>query len=162
MQKKKTSNKKEPQKNLLFGGGFKIYWIYGIIALIFLALQFSSANSAEEISETEFFKKVENQDVKKVTFVTNANYAEVELKNSTEKVPKMIFIVTDMKDIKEQIREKQTNDYVVEIGAREESKLFGEILSWILPLAIFIGIWFFIMKRMSGGAGGGGGQIFNI
>ena len=162
MQKKKTPIKKEPQKNSLFGGGFKIYWIYGIIALIFLGLNFGSIPSPKEITETEFLKKVENQEVKKVTFVTNSNYAEVELNNISEKAPKLIFIVTDIKDIKEQIREKQTNDYVVEIGAREESKLFGEILSWILPLAIFIGIWFFIMKRMSGGAGGGGGQIFNI
>ena len=40
--------------------------------------------------------------------------------------------------------------------------MFGEILSWILPLIIFIGIWIFIMRRMGGGAGGGGGQIFNI
>ncbi len=162
MQKKKTPTKKAPQKNSPFGDGFKIYWIYGIIALIFLGLQFTSTNSAKEISETEFFKKVENQEIRKVIFVTNSNYAEVELNNSKENVPELTFIVTDIKDIKEQIREKQTNDYVVEIGAREESKLFGEILSWILPLAIFIGIWFFIMKRMSGGAGGGGGQIFNI
>ncbi len=162
MQKKKTPTKKAPQKNSPFGDGFKIYWIYGIIALIFLGLQFTSTNSAKEISETEFFKKVENQEIRKVIFVTNSNYAEVELNNSKENVPELTFIVTDIKDIKEQIREKQTNDYVVEIGAREESKLFGEILSWILPLAIFIGIWVFIMKRMSGGAGGGGGQIFNI
>lgn len=162
MQKKKKPIKKEPQKNSLFGGGFKIYWIYGIIALIFLGLNFGSIASQKEITETEFLKKVENQEVKKVTFVTNSNYAEIELKNISEKAPKLIFTVTDIKDIKEQIREKQTNDYVVEIGAREESKLFGEILSWILPLGIFIGIWFFIMKRMSGGAGGAGGQIFNI
>ena len=83
MQKKKTPTKKAPQKNSPFGGGFKIYWIYGIIALIFLGLQFTSTNSAEEVSETEFLKKVENQEVKKVTFVTNSNYAEVEL-NLTE------------------------------------------------------------------------------
>ena len=162
MQKKKKPAEKAPQKNSPFGGKFKIYWIYGIIALIFLGLQFTSMNSAEEINETEFFKKVENKEVKKVTFVTNSNYAEVELNNSNENAPKLTFIVTDIKDIKEQIREKQTDNYVVEIGAREESKFFGEILSWILPLAIFIGIWFFIMRRMSGGAGGGGSQIFNI
>ena len=35
--------------------------------------------------------------------------------------------------------------------------MFGEILSWILPLVFFI-IWIFIMRRMGGGAGGGGGQ----
>ncbi|KRO54601.1 MAG: peptidase M41 [Cryomorphaceae bacterium BACL11 MAG-121001-bin54] len=38
--------------------------------------------------------------------------------------------------------------------------VFGDILSWVLPLVLFIFIWMFIMKRMSGG--GAGGQIFNI
>ncbi len=33
----------------------------------------------------------------------------------------------------------------------------------LLPFVLIIGIWIFIMRRMSGGAGGGaGGQIFNI
>ena len=38
--------------------------------------------------------------------------------------------------------------------------VFGDILSWILPLVLFIGVWIFIMRRMSGG--GGGSQIFSI
>jgi cell division protease FtsH len=32
----------------------------------------------------------------------------------------------------------------------------------LLPFILIIGLWIFIMRRMSGGAGGGGGQIFNI
>jgi cell division protease FtsH len=38
----------------------------------------------------------------------------------------------------------------------------GEILGWILPIALLIGVWFFIMRMMSRGSGGAGGQIFNI
>ena len=30
-----------------------------------------------------------------------------------------------------------------------------DLLSWILPMAIFIGIWLFVIRRMSGGMGGG-------
>ena len=40
--------------------------------------------------------------------------------------------------------------------------MFGEILSWILPLVFFIVIWILIMRRMGGEMYGGGGQIFNI
>jgi cell division protease FtsH len=36
------------------------------------------------------------------------------------------------------------------------------ILNYILPFALIIVIWIFVMRRMSGGGGGGGGQIFNI
>jgi len=44
-----------------------------------------------------------------------------------------------------------------------DNNVMSEILISLLPFVIIIGIWIFIMKRMSGGAGGGaGGQIFNI
>ena len=44
-----------------------------------------------------------------------------------------------------------------------DNNVMSEILISLLPFIIIIGIWIFIMKRMSGGAGGGaGGQIFNI
>jgi cell division protease FtsH len=39
---------------------------------------------------------------------------------------------------------------------------FGDILGWILPFVLLIGLWMFVMRRMGGGAGAGGGQIFNI
>jgi cell division protease FtsH len=38
----------------------------------------------------------------------------------------------------------------------------GDLIGWLLPIAILIGFWIFIMRRMSGGAGGPGAQIFNI
>ena len=161
MQSRKTPNKKTPQNNSPIGG-FKIYWIYGIIALIFLGLQFTSINPSENITETEFLNKVENNEVKSVTFVTNAGYAEVELNNNSSNTPKLQFRYSDIKDVKEQIRLKNSDDYQIIIDSREENRMFGEVLSWILPLVFFIGIWVFIMRRMGGGAGGGGGQIFNI
>ncbi|HNW75533.1 MAG TPA: ATP-dependent zinc metalloprotease FtsH [Bacteroidales bacterium] len=41
--------------------------------------------------------------------------------------------------------------------------VFGDILSYLLPILLLIGLWFLIMRFMSrGGGGGGGGQIFNI
>ena len=134
MQKKKTLNKKAPKKNSPFGSGFKIYWIYGIIALIFLGLQFSSVNSTENISETEFLNKVENNEVKSVTFVTNSGYAEVVLNNSTKNTPSLNFRYSDIKDVKEQIRLRNSDNHQIIIDSREENKIFGEILGWIYHL----------------------------
>ena len=41
---------------------------------------------------------------------------------------------------------------------------WGEIIMYFLPIALFVGIWIFFMRRMSKGAGGGGGGggIFNV
>ena len=41
--------------------------------------------------------------------------------------------------------------------------ILGIILTWVLPLALMAGVWFWLMRRMSaGGAGGGAGGINNI
>ena len=38
----------------------------------------------------------------------------------------------------------------------------GDILGWLFPIILMIGLWIFIMRKMSGGAGGGAGGIFSI
>lgn len=46
------------------------------------------------------------------------------------------------------------------IPIREEKRTsMSDHLSWILPIAIMVVLWIFLMRRMGGG---GGGQIFNI
>lgn len=42
-----------------------------------------------------------------------------------------------------------------------QKDMWGDILSYLIPLVILIGAWFLIMRFMSRGSGGGG-QIFNI
>ena len=42
-----------------------------------------------------------------------------------------------------------------------ENRWLDVMLSF-LPLILIIGVWIFLMRRMSGGGAGGGGQIFNI
>jgi len=151
-------------------GGFKgfkfnIYWIYAIIAIIFFGMNLPSFNSTAKIDETALLEKIENREVKKVTFVKNANgmttHAEVELINNDTKPPHFKFEITNDEYLLEQIQKKETDGYKVSIDARTDRDWFGGILSWILPLVIFIGIWIFIMRRMSGG-GGAGSQIFSI
>jgi cell division protease FtsH len=39
---------------------------------------------------------------------------------------------------------------------------WSDIFISLLPIIIIIGVWIFIMRKMSGGGGGGSGQIFNI
>ena len=165
MQKRKAPIKKSPQKNSTFGGGFKIYYIYGIIALIFLGLQFTSINLTEEITQTEFLQKLKNNEVDAITFVTNTGNAEIEIKNNTDKKPHFVFNYGgDSEYLNNKIDLIITEGSLdnISVGYRQENQMFGEVLSWILPLVFFVGIWFLIMKKMGGGAGGGGGQIFNI
>lgn len=69
---------------------------------------------------------------------------------------------TQIKELNEEL--KAENKPVVEVIPEEEINYIGQILSFLLPIAILVVIWLFVMRRMTGGAGGGGagGQIFNI
>ena len=42
----------------------------------------------------------------------------------------------------------------VEFTRQPSNNWFTQLLSWILPALIFVGIWLFIIRRMSGGGGG--------
>ena len=45
-------------------------------------------------------------------------------------------------------------------GVVEEPGIIGTVLSWVLPALVFVGIWVFVMRRMSmGGLGGGLMQV---
>lgn len=59
-------------------------------------------------------------------------------------------------------KSKENNlDTIVDFDT--ESNILGDLLLSLLPFALIIGIWIYLMRRMSSGAGGGaGGQIFNI
>jgi len=58
---------------------------------------------------------------------------------------------------------KQEQNINTSVYYETRSNYFSEILIGLLPIILIVGIWIFIMKRMSKGGGGGpGGQLFNI
>ena len=163
---------------------FNPYWIYGIVIAVFLAIQvFSSVGSQEgsTTNPTQFLQFVADGDVEKVEIV-NKRIAKVYLTREAEqkeihkksipntliptatKLPNYKFEFGDLQifqnQLNEVIKEKQLNLTPLYIT---EDNFFGDLLISVLPFILLIGVWIFIMRRMSGGAGGGaGGQIFNI
>ncbi|MEJ6775753.1 MAG: ATP-dependent zinc metalloprotease FtsH [Crocinitomicaceae bacterium] len=69
---------------------------------------------------------------------------------------------TEVKEMNKEL--KSYSKDTVQVLPKDEINYLGNILNFLLPIAILIVIWLFVMRRMSGGAGGGGagGQIFNI
>ena len=62
----------------------------------------------------------------------------------------------------DKINDSLTQEQRVEVTYERKTNVIGTILSWLLMPLIFIGLYFFLMRRVSGGAGGPGAQIFNI
>ena len=163
---------------------FNPYWIYGIVIAFFLAIQLFGSFGSQQGSTTnptEFLKFVADGDVKKVEIV-NKRVAKVYLTKEAENkeihkksiptsliptatpLPNYKFEFGDLQifqnQLNEVIKEHQLNLTPVYIT---EDNFLGDLLISVLPFILLIGVWIFIMRRMSGGAGGGaGGQIFNI
>jgi cell division protease FtsH len=174
-------NKQQPQspKNIF---KFNIIWVYAIIAVIFFGLQMLNFDATKQTSWQEFNREMlQQQKVEKVVIV-NKEIAKIYIKReyldeekfrdanqkplggASRKGPHFYFEIGSVETFNQQLNDAQFEfDQFEKISVtyKTEKDVFGDILGWILPLVFFIAIWFFIMKRMSGG-GVGGGQIFNI
>lgn len=164
---------------------FSSWWIYGLIAILLIGYQFfGSGNFAttKKTTTSELQEYLRNGDISKILIITNTNQAKVFLheealqkdvhKDVADKplfpsggmVPQYVLDYGDLQIFQNEITEikKENNlDTIVEFD--KESNVFMELLLTILPFVLIIGIWIYLMRRMSGGAGGGaGGQIFNI
>lgn len=179
-----SNNKKRP--NLKPGSGkpkFNIWWIVTPIAILFIGyyLVNNSVNQTKRLDYLEFFDAIEDKEVDSIVVVSNRGIAQVymttealkkpEHKASKKapsfggiKLPNYTVEFGDAKAFEEQLKEviNTSSPETTLVFDREDEGLMDLLLS-ILPFILIIGIWLFLMRRMSGGgAGGGGGQIFNI
>ena len=164
-----------------FGG----YWSFIIIAAFIIGIQFFSMPSNPERISWQKFKTdlLAKGEVKDIYIVRNGGKAEITLK--PEKVETHSDLVAkgfNQKSIGSQYYvpfgtleqfEKNLQDAQKEypeeasdvfIDYKDDFNWWGEVITLFLPIAIFVGIWIFFMRRMSKGAGGGGGGggIFNV
>ncbi|SIR35813.1 ATP-dependent zinc metalloprotease FtsH [Maribacter ulvicola] len=177
MAKESKTNPKKPK--------FSSWWIYGLIAVLLIGFQLFNSDdlaSTQKTTTSELQQYLRNGDVKKILIITNTNQAKVFLtgeaiakevhKDVNEKsflpssgtVPQYTLDYGDLQIFQNEITEikKENNlDTIIEFG--KESTAILDFLLSLLPFVLIIGIWIYLMRRMSGGGGGGaGGQIFNI
>lgn len=159
---------------------FNVYWIYGAILLLFIGMQFFSSlgNSAREITWKDFKNNMLEQHQVDRIVVVNKQKVEVYIKpgelgrgrhkefseGGFSSGPQYFFTIGSVEYFEKQMDEAQ-KDFSEEqrISPQYETREdhVGNLISWLLPIAIIVAIWIFIMRRMTGG-GAGGGQIFNI
>jgi cell division protease FtsH len=158
-------------------GKFNFYWVYGIIAVIFIALTFTNlGGSSEEIDWGKLKAMLQQQDIEKI-IVVNQEEAEIYIRKDKldkpeyEKVknqgysgsgPHYTYNIGSYDTFKEDVEHAQEGvSEPVYLRNEKRHNWSGEILSWVLPLIILVVVWIVIMRMMSRG-GAGGGQIFNI
>ena len=175
---------KENKKPEINKPKFNSYWIYAAVILVFLALNILGGGSwsqPEKINQSKFENFLLDGDVEnimvvngktvKVFLTPEAKTKEKHLKKKKEsnflsngKEASYQFQIGSLENFENRFDQlKKENNLIAERDNETDNNVMSEILISLLPFVVIIGIWIFIMRRMSGGAGGGpGGQIFNI
>lgn len=163
---------------------FNIYWVYILIGLSFFAIQFLSIGGKPEKTDYSTFERdmLLQRDVQKIVVISNQQKVEVYIKEDKLNKPKYKALLDrGLNSVSKsgphyyfnigstETFEKQFNEANEKLGADKVTKdfeirkdLFGDLLTWVLPIVIIVAFWLFIFRRMSGGAGGGAGNIFNV
>lgn len=164
---------------------FSSWWIYGVIFIFLIGFQFlgsGSISTSNKTTTSELYEFLRNGDIQKILIITNTRQAKVFLTEealgkdvhkdvseqpfsiSSANAPNYILDYGDLQNFENDIKKiKSENNLDTVVDYTTESNVFMELLLSILPFVLIIGIWIYLMRRMSGGAGGGaGGQIFNI
>ena len=163
-----------------FGG----YWSFIIIAAFIIGIQFFSMPSNPERISWQKFKTdlLAKGEVKDIYIVRNGGKAEITLKpekvethsdlvakgfNQKSVGPQYYVPFGTLEQVEKNLQDapkeypEEASD--VFIDYKDDFNWWGEVITLFLPIAIFVGIWIFFMRRMSKGAGGGGGGgIFNV
>ncbi len=170
------SNKPKPK--------FNVYWIYGLIALIFFGLQFLDfGGEPAKITWSEFKQQMFSKNSVKEVIVVNRDRAEVYLTSeaynsgdykallsrsftpSSPEGPHFYFTIPSVEVFDQNMVDLQKEfptALPIEPSYETRKDHMGEIISWLLPLIIIVAVWLFIFRKMSGGGAGGAGGIFSI
>ncbi len=159
---------------------FNFYWIYTIIAAIFIFMFFfNSDTQTKEVNWGDLREMLTDGDVEKLVLIKNeqvteifikpdrltkARYQDLPKENSSNFMgiaPHYSYVVGSIESFEDKVQEAQkgVSDPVdIKYETRQD---WSNLLSIIIPIGFLVILWIFIMRMMSRG-GAGGGQIFSI
>lgn len=159
---------------------FSISWIYtlvifGLIAMFFLGGEGLGGSASKKVSYDEFKAYVNKGYASKIVinkeestlkmYVNPQNIRDV-FKQGADRTGKSPFVTTEFGSVDKVESfveaEKQAGKFKGELNYENKkgNDLFNILLSFG-PLLLFIFLWIYFMRRMSGGGGGSGG-VFNV
>ena len=166
---------------------FNFYWVYAIVFALFIGMQVFGYMSFQpkESNFREFEQSLELGDVERVNIVNektiqvfiraesladSERYEDVRNSDLSKEInpgPHYFFEMpaSAFENRLKNYYDDRSQEEEITVNYETRENFFGDIISWVLPLLLMIGVWLFIMRRMSGAGGapgGGGSQLFNI
>ena len=149
------------------------YMIVGGILLYFFLFGESKQNMVMEKEYSELTELISKGYVEKITVFDNDDIEAYLYKDSASNVFKdreiakgthpMIISTIGSRDNFEKFifEQKDSGNFNGKLRYEKKNDYLGGLLWNILPFVLLIGVWIFIMRKMSGGAGSQGG-VFNV
>ncbi len=176
-QNKKNNNNTEQPKM----PKFNMNWVYAIVLVVLAVLFFTGApdrltsgSVAKEASIAQFNKYLEKGYASNVEVKTGEKFLKMYIKpqflrdvfnkdaRSLGSDPYVKVEIGALDNLETQLKWAQKtgriNDYSYD--NKKDNSLF-DIITNVLPLVLFVGFGYFLMRRMTGGAGGGAG-VFSV
>ncbi|MGD9333853.1 MAG: ATP-dependent zinc metalloprotease FtsH [Desulfobacterales bacterium] len=121
------------------------YVLLGIWVVLIVHNMLSSALSIKTIPYSEFLKLVKEGKVTEVAITQNQIQGRL-LEDGSESGQDKLFRTVRVDSDISRLLEENNIKFMGEI----ESTFFRNLFSWIIPIFIFVGIWYFMMRRMAG------------
>ena len=118
------------------------YVLLGIWVVLLIHNILFSAFSIETIPYSQFLEKLEKGEVTEVAISQNQIQGRMAGPDGGTKLFRTVRVDPE---ISQQLAERG-----VEFKGEVESTFFRDLLSWIIPVFLFIGIWYFLIRRMAG------------
>ncbi len=159
---------------------FNLMWVYAILAIVLIAVNFIGRDSVapqEEIDQGKLIELLKNEEVGKIELV-NREDAEIFLNkkglaihfpevianpDGLTSTPNYTYRIGSLDRFEEMVESTQQNvANPVYISNVRRSNWMGSILEWIIPLALLAVFYIILIRGMGRNMGGGAGSIFNI
>ncbi|WP_342641422.1 ATP-dependent zinc metalloprotease FtsH [Rhodoligotrophos ferricapiens] len=128
------------------------YWAAAILGVLFLQYVITTMVQVAQIPYSDFEKYLEQGKVAEVAI--SDRFIQGVLKEPLAD-GKTQFVTTRV----DPGFANELQRYGVRFSGQVENTFVRDLLSWIVPMALFIGVWLFLLRRMGGGLGGGLMQI---
>src|SRR5207302_2443477 len=135
--------------------GFNLAYVFvAVMGVLMLQAVWSRQQAVATIPYSEFQKLVREDKIANV--VVGQDQLSGEFKEAIGGKKRFVAVRVDA-DIA-----KELDQHGVEYRGQFESNLIALLLSWVVPIALFFGLWIFVGRRMAKQLGGPGGGLMAI
>jgi len=121
------------------------YVLLGIWVVLIVHNMIYSAFAIKTIPYSEFLELLKQGNVSEVAISANQIQGKIKADQGTSQRDSLFRTVRVDSDTS-----KLMEEYGVTFKGEIESRFLANLFSWLLPIFIFLGIWYFMMRRMSG------------